>query len=184
MSEPDASDRRVAAAVLPHLDAGYNLAMWLTRDPERARDTVQEAALRAVRFFASFKGGDARPWFLGIVRNVVYSAHEASLRRADVVPFSQLEGDGDDGESFVEGVASPAPTPEELAARLEEQGAVDRLIAGLPVEFKEVLVLRELEELSYKEIAAVVGIPIGTVMSRLSRARALLLAAAGERVPR
>ena len=171
---------RFEALVLPHLDAAYNLARWLTRDPDDARDAVQEATLRAFRFFTSYKGGDARPWFLTIVRNAVSSWRERE-RRADVIPFSAL--DQEDEEPFVEALASPVEDPEALLQRLEEEAVIDRLLDRLPPEFREVLVLRELEGLSYKEIAEVARIPIGTVMSRLARARQLLLAWGQELVP-
>ena len=173
MAEPD-DLHRFEALVLPHLDAAYNLARWLTRDPDQARDAVQEATLRAFRFFASYKGGDARPWFLTIVRNAVSSWRERE-RRADVIPFSALEQE-EGGEPFIEAVASPADDPEALLQRLEQGAVIDRLLRRLPPEFREALVLREMEELSYKEIAAVTHVPIGTVMSRLARGRQLLLA--------
>jgi RNA polymerase sigma-70 factor, ECF subfamily len=164
--------RRFEALVLPHLDAAYNLARWLTRDPDDARDAVQEATLRAFRFFTSYKGGDARPWFLTIVRNAVSSWRERE-RRTEAIPFSALDREG--GEPFVEALASPVDDPEALLRRLEGEAVIDALLERLPPEFREVLVLRELEGLSYKEIAAVARIPIGTVMSRLARARQLLL---------
>lgn len=176
MAEPDELDR-FEARVLPHLDAAYNLALWLTRDPDDARDAVQEATLRALRFFAGCRDGDARPWFLKIVRNAALAARGAR-GRADVVPFSALERE--DGEPFVEGVAAPGDDPEAALRRLEEKAMVDGLIERLPPRFREVVVLRELEELSYREIAAVVGAPIGTVMSRLARARQLLVGWAQE----
>jgi RNA polymerase sigma-70 factor, ECF subfamily len=164
---------RFEALVLPHLDAAYNLARWLTRDPDDARDAVQEATLRAFRFFTSYKGGDARPWFLTIVRNAVSSWRERD-RRTDAIPFSALDREG--GEPFVEALASPVEDPEAMLRRLEDKAVIDGLLERLPPEFREVLVLRELEGLSYKEIAEVARIPIGTVMSRLARARQLLLA--------
>jgi RNA polymerase sigma factor (sigma-70 family) len=164
---------RFEALVLPHLDAAYNLARWLTRNPDDARDAVQEATLRAFRFFTSYKGGDARPWFLTIVRNAVSSWRERE-RRTDAIPFSALDREG--GEPFVEALASPVEDPEAMLRRLEGEAVIDGLLERLPPEFREVLVLRELEGLSYKEIAEVARIPIGTVMSRLARARRLLLA--------
>jgi RNA polymerase sigma-70 factor, ECF subfamily len=166
--------------VLPHLDAAYNLARWLTRDPDDARDAVQEAALRAFRFFRTFRGGDARPWFLTIVRNAVSSWRERE-RQAEVVPFGALDREG--GEPFVEALASPVEDPEALLRRLEDKAVIDGLLERLPPEFREVLVLRELEGLSYEEIAAVAGIPVGTAMSRLARARRLMLAQGREPAP-
>jgi RNA polymerase sigma-70 factor, ECF subfamily len=177
VAEPDELER-FEARVLPHLDAAYNLALWLTRDADDARDAVQEATLRALRFFAGCRDGDARPWFLKIVRNTVATAR-GSHRRADVVPFSAL--DQEDEEPFVESIAAPGDDPEVTLCRLEEQATVDGLLERLPPAFREVLVLRELEDLSYREIADIVQAPIGTVMSRLARARRLLLSWARER---
>jgi len=168
---------RFEAAVLPHLDAGYNLARWLCRDSDLAQDIVQEATLRAFRFFASHRGGDARPWYLRIVRNTFISGH-ARDGSGTVILMSVLEGE--DGGSLLEQVASPDDDPETALARLQDRGMMDRLIERLPVDYREVIVLRELEELSYKEIAEVAQIPIGTVMSRLARARRQLIAWARE----
>jgi RNA polymerase sigma-70 factor (ECF subfamily) len=167
--------RRFEALVLPHLDAAYNLARWLARDPDDARDIVQEACLRAWRYFASCRDGEARPWLLGIVRNTLPGWRR---RQAEVIPFGALERE--DGTAFIEDVAGPGDDPEAIIGRLEERALVDRLIERLPPAFREVLVLRELEDLSYKEIAAILQIPIGTVMSRLARARRLLLTWAKE----
>ena len=165
------------AVVLPHLNSAYNLARWLCRDPDAAQDVVQEATLRALRFFASYRGGDARPWYLRIVRNTFISGRHRQ-GGATILPFSAL--DGDDGPSVVEQIPAPGPDPETALARLQDREAIDRLIARLPEEFRDILVLRELEELSYREIAEVAQIPIGTVMSRLARARRQLLAWARE----
>ncbi len=175
---PEAADRaRFETAVLPHLDSAYNLARWLCRDPDEAQDIVQEATLRALRFFASYRGDDARPWYLKIVRNTFLSGH--GRRGAGVVvPFSAVEAE--DGPSLLDQVPAPDPDPEAAMAVLQDREAMDRMIARLPAEFREVLVLRELEELSYRDIAEVVQIPIGTVMSRLSRARRQLLCWARE----
>lgn len=171
--------QRFEAVVLPHLDPAYNLARWLTHDPEQAVDAVQEATLRAWQFFASFRGHDARPWFLRIVRNTVLTWREKQSG-ANVVPFSALERE--DGSSAVDDVPAPGENPEGALLRLEDTATIDRLLARLPPAFREVLVLRELEELSYREIAEVVQAPIGTVMSRLARARQLLLAYGDELV--
>jgi len=172
---------RFEALVLPHLDAAYNLARWLTRDQDDARDAVQEATLRAFRFFTTFRGGDPRPWFLRIVRNAVFSSRERE-RQTAVIHFSALDQEG--GEPFIERVASADEDPEAILQRLEEKAMIDGLLERLPPEFREALVLRELEGLSYKEIAEVAQIPIGTVMSRLARARQLLLAWGREIGPR
>ena len=151
--------------VLPHLDAAYNLARWLTRDANDAQDVVQDACLRALRYVASLDGGSARAWFLTIVRHAFYDW----CRRNRPVEIER-----DDGTT-VEGFPDPcAIDPAEAAVRAAQSHALAGAIAGLPLAFREVLVLRELEDLSYKEIARVLGIPIGTVMSRLARARSLL----------
>jgi len=148
--------------VLPHLDAAYNLARWLAA--QEAEDVVQDAMLRAFRAFDGFRGGNARPWLLAIVRNCHYTAAaEKSKRRAVPLP--------DDGEKEI---AADAPDPEKSAIDADRARKLDHAIASLPDEFRETLVLREMEDMSYREIADVTGAPIGTVMSRLARARALL----------
>jgi RNA polymerase sigma-70 factor (ECF subfamily) len=148
-------------AVLPHLDAAYNLARWLMRSPVDAEDVVQEACLRAIRFFNGFKEGDSRAWFLKIVRNTCYSW----------VTKNRSTKLNDEFDETVHGIESlPENAEVKLVARAE--GARVRSAMGaLPVSFREVLVLREIEELSYKEISDVTGVPMGTVMSSLSRAR-------------
>ncbi len=148
-------------AVLPHLDAAYNLARWLTRNEHDAQDVVQEAYLRALRFFGGFHGGDARAWLLTIVRNTCYTW----LRRNR---SPELSADFDEA---VREKQSGEPDPETWQVLKAQTQLVNDAIEKLPIEFREVIVLRELEELSYKEIAEVSGVPIGTVMSRLARAR-------------
>ena len=150
---------RYEALVLPHLDAAYNLARWLTRNDHDAQDVLQEAMLRAFRHFDGLRG-EARPWLLAIVRNACWSWLRAN-RPAEV------PGPDDD-------IASDAPGPEALAAREFDRRALNEAIAALPLAFREAVVLRELEDLPYKEIARIAGIPIGTVMSRIARARRLL----------
>jgi RNA polymerase sigma-70 factor (ECF subfamily) len=151
--------------ILPHLDAAYNLARWLTRDAHDAEDVVQEACVRALRYIKSLQGGDARAWFLTIVRNAFYD-WIARNRPSEVV--------SDDG-TILDVVEDPAAADPQQAAivNAEMRGLADA-VAALPLQFREVLVLRELEGLSYKQIARVADVPIGTVMSRLARARALL----------
>ncbi|HWR76594.1 MAG TPA: sigma-70 family RNA polymerase sigma factor [Thiobacillus sp.] len=169
--------RRFEAAVLPHLDAAYNLARWLLRDEQNAQDVVQEAYLRAFRFFDGFRGGDARPWLLGIVRNSCFTWLRE--RGRDHVEFDE-ERDSDQHDPALH---EAIDGPERLFERKLERTQVNAAIAMLSPLFREVLILRELESLSYEEIAQVVGIPVGTVMSRLSRARSMLrtaLAAADE----
>jgi RNA polymerase sigma-70 factor, ECF subfamily len=165
---------RFEEVVLPHLDAGYNFARWLTRNGPDAEDVVQEACARALRYVGGFHGDNGRSWFLAIVRNAAYDWMTRN-RRPDMVDEEALDELADNGE-----------TPEAIVIRQAENKMLADAIAALPVGFREVLILRELEELSYKEIARIADIPVGTVMSRLARARALLsrsplLHAVGER---
>ena len=153
---------RFRTVMLPHLDAAYGFARWLTRDPVQAQDVAQEAMLRALRYFHAFRGGEARPWLLRIVRN---TWHDARKRRAAEQPLE-----------VVEDKAAEGPTPEQSAIASERRRQVAAALAALPTEAREILVLREIEDLSYKEIAAVLDLPIGTVMSRLARAREKLAA--------
>ena len=157
-------NRRFEAATLPHLDAAYNLARWLLRDDQPAQDAVQEAFLRALRFFDQLRGDDARPWLLGIVRNTCNDWLRQRQRQGAQVEF-------DEG---LDGVGMAAADPAELSAQRSQGERVNSAISRLAPAFREVIVLRELEECSYDEIALIAGIPVGTVMSRLSRARALL----------
>ncbi|HEX2668619.1 MAG TPA: sigma-70 family RNA polymerase sigma factor [Gammaproteobacteria bacterium] len=147
--------------VLPHLDAAYNLARWLTRNDHDAEDVVQEAVLRAFRFFDTFQGGESRHWLLKIVRNTFYTWYEKNRRHA------QTEALGDE----VMDLPGNEPGPEEVLIKEHGAQTVREAIQTLPLEFREVLLLREFEGYSYKEIADIVEVPIGTVMSRLSRAR-------------
>jgi len=157
---------RFERVVLPHLDDAYTLARYLLRDEHDAQDAVQDAVLRALRYFDSYRDGDARAWLLTIVRNRCLTWQRRELVRRSVIPFS-----GD--------VVDAADPREADAPAIErsDRAALERLIGALPTEFREVIVLREIEELSYKEISEVVGVPIGTVMSRLARARKRLAAA-------
>lgn len=155
--------------MLPHLDAAYNLARWLTRDEHLARDAVQDAYLRAFRFFETFHGENSRAWLMAIVRNVCFTLYE---KRSSTVSFDESRDDGEGAEGdFDQGCW---PDPADMALRSAEREALNRAIENLAPEYREVIVLRELEGFSYKEVATIAAIPIGTVMSRLSRARALL----------
>jgi RNA polymerase sigma factor (sigma-70 family) len=147
-------------AVLPHLRAAYNLARWLTRDDTDAEDVVQEAYLRAFRFFSTFHGGNVRPWLLAIVRNTCYTWMQHNRAPELTIPLD------DDLQ-----IESKDLNPEALLLQSADTQMVKQALQELPVEFREVLVLRELEGLSYKQIADVADIPMGTVMSRLARAR-------------
>lgn len=151
--------------VLPHLDSAYRLARWLVRDPPLAEDVVQDAALRALRHIATYDGGDRRAWFLRIVRNVAYDALAARKQSGERLT-------SDDGLDCVEDTAEG---PEAILSRSQDQAVLARALSALPLELRECLVLCELEGLSYKEIAQTAGIPVGTVMSRLWRARQTLM---------
>lgn len=167
MGRPD-EHARFAALALPHLDAAYNLARWLTRDPTDASDVVQEAMMRALRFFDGFHGDSAKSWLLAIVRNTAYSWLKANRPAEIAAPAA------DDDTQGLDSLPSPGDDPETALIRAGDRRQLDRLIEALPAEFRECLILREIEDLPYKEIAAITGVPIGTVMSRLARARRLL----------
>ncbi len=150
--------------VLPHLDAAYNLARWLVRNSHDAEDIVQEAYLRAFKFFGGFQGGSARAWLLKIVRNTSYSFLETKRPAGLAVEFDEKLHTPDTAAPDAEAALLQAVDNRMLGEALEE----------LPVQFREILILRELEGMSYKEIAAITEVPIGTVMSGLARARAQL----------
>jgi RNA polymerase sigma-70 factor (ECF subfamily) len=168
LEEPDKL-ARFEQAVLPHLDAAYNLARWLVRDDADAQDVVQEAALRAFKFFGGFRGGDGRAWLLAIVRNVCHTWLRRNRARDLMTPLDE-EAHGDGGDD-----------PETILLGSVEAQALKRALEELPAEFREVLILREMEGLSYKEIAGVADVPVGTVMSRLARARKRLQQRLGRR---
>lgn len=156
-------------AVLPHLDAAYTLARYLLRDEEEARDAVQDTYLRALKYFGSFRGGDGRAWLLAIVRNTCHTRHQRMKTASLTTSFD---------EEF--------HTPEEArdATETVPVESVREAVDGLPLEFREVVILREVQGYSYKEIGDMVGIPVGTVMSRLSRARERLRRALDPKVRR
>jgi RNA polymerase sigma-70 factor (ECF subfamily) len=155
--------QRFERVVLPHLDAAYNLARWITRNDHDAQDVVQEAVLRAYRFFDGLRG-EAKPWLLAIVRNSCLTWLQVN-RPADLAGFD---------DRVVEPQAPEEDGPEAQAMRAVDRRMLNDALAALPAQFREVLVLRELEDLSYKDIARVAEVPIGTVMSRLARGRRLL----------
>jgi len=152
---------RFEEAILPHLDAAYNLARWLMRNEDEAADAVQDACLRALRFVGGFRGGDGRVWLLAIVRNACYSRLKRGARR-------EMETEFDDE---IHSLETEAANPEDLLERSRDSETLGRALEELPEEFREIVVMRELEGMAYKEIAEVAGVPIGTVMSRLARAR-------------
>jgi RNA polymerase sigma factor (sigma-70 family) len=165
----DGRRERFEAQVLPHLDAAYRYARWLARSANDADDLVQEATLRAYRSFQDLRAADGRAWLLSIVRNCHLTALK-QRRRHNLVPLP--EEDDDHGKVLVAGT----PGPEGAAMDRDTQRMLQRLLAALPEEHREVLVLREMEDMGYREIAQVTSVPIGTVMSRLARARAALRA--------
>ena len=168
MSHPQRT-ARFEEQILVHLDAAYNLARWLTRDAVLAREAVQDGCLRAFRAFDQMQGPNARAWFLAVVRNTCMDQLRDRQQRA-------LEEEYDESLHGAAGEAdgTAAASPEDIAARASDARWLRGCIDALPREYREVIVLRELEELSYKEISAIVDIPIGTVMSRLARGRELL----------
>jgi RNA polymerase sigma-70 factor, ECF subfamily len=150
---------RFEMLVLPHLDAAFNLARWLLRGGADAEDAAQEAMLRSYRFFHGFHGGDVRAWLLQIVRNTCYTWLEKNRRVKDMTEFDeQLHG-------------PLSPTPESLAIAGDNRERLTHALESLSPRYRELIVLRELEGCSYKEISTITSIPIGTVMSTLSRAR-------------
>jgi RNA polymerase sigma factor (sigma-70 family) len=162
-------------AVLPHVDAAYNLSRWLTRDEHDAEDVVQEACLRALRFIHTQRGQNSRAWLLTIVRNTCCTWLEKN-RPNELTRPVPLDSDTEP--------AAENADPQALAIGRADRELVRQAVEELPIEYREVIVLRELEELSYKEVAHVVGIPLGTVMSRLSRARARLEQTLRDRLPK
>jgi RNA polymerase sigma factor (sigma-70 family) len=165
----DTKAYRFETVILVHMNAAYNLARWLTRNDQDAQDVVQEAFIRAYRYFDEFHGDNGRPWLLAIVRNTTFTWLKKHRHR-------NLALD-EEAEQLEENGFGDANTtnPEVLLTRFDDQQLINTALEKLPLEFREILVLRELEELSYKEIARIIDVPLGTVMSRLARARKMLL---------
>jgi RNA polymerase sigma factor (sigma-70 family) len=161
MTQSQEQDRlaRFEQTVVPHLDAAYNLSRWLTRNDTDAQDVVQEAYLRAFKFFGSYKGGDSRAWLLTIVRNTCYTWLHQNRARELTTEFDE------------EVHSTESVNPETLLIEGANKKLLKQALEELPVSFREVVILRELEGLSYKEIADITDVPVGTVMSRLARAR-------------
>jgi RNA polymerase sigma-70 factor (ECF subfamily) len=167
-------DERFEHEIMRHVDAAYNLSLWLLRNPHDAEDATQAALYKAFRAFGRMRGADAKPWLLAIVRNECLDLLNARAHR------NRSEHSAEDALDFAE---SPDSDPEEAAIQTLDTEAVLCAINMLPVEFREVVILREIEELSYREIASVIGKPVGTVMSRLARARTrlqVMLSSAGD----
>jgi RNA polymerase sigma-70 factor (ECF subfamily) len=158
-AEPDRA--RFERVIIPHLDAAYNLARWLTGNDHDAQDVVQEASLRALQFFGSFHGDAGRAWLLAIVRNTCFTWLKKHRGREPALMFDE----------DMHSPTSEATNPQQLLLREEDRQLLHQALEELPAEFREVIVLRELEGLSYKEIADIAAIPVGTVMSRLARGR-------------
>jgi RNA polymerase sigma-70 factor (ECF subfamily) len=163
---------RFEAAMLPYLDTAYNLARWLLRDGRKAEDAVQDAYLKALLYFDGFRDGDAKPWLLRIVRNCCFTLIDADRKRGTQVEFVE------DWDSAVESLHQDAKAngPEQMLMHKQDIERIDQAIEELPVLFREAIVLREIEELSYEQMAQLMDVPVGTVMSRLARARAALRA--------
>lgn len=166
------SRQRFEALVLPHLDAAYNLARWLLRGEQAAEDAVQEASMRAFRAIDSLRGDNGRPWLLGIVRNTCFTMLERARGGLQRVDFDEAEF-----EAALDAALDGASDPAVQLQRRHERAQIDAAIRALSPALREVIVLREFEDLDYAQIAKVAGVPIGTVMSRLSRARDKLRAA-------
>jgi RNA polymerase sigma factor (sigma-70 family) len=159
---------RFEAQVMPHLDAAYRFARWLSRSPDDADDLMQDAILRAFRGFDALRGSNVKAWLLTIVRN----CHSTSLKqrqRGGLQPLPE-EDEVHDGPALV----AEGPGPEMMTIQADERRSLDRIMQALPADYREILILREIEDMDYREIAQVAGVPIGTVMSRLARARAAL----------
>jgi RNA polymerase sigma factor (sigma-70 family) len=159
--QEDSKAAQFEAIALPHLGAAYNLARWLVRDDGDAEDVVQEAYMRAFKFFGGYRGGDGRSWLLTIVRNTCYTWLQQNRSREFTDPIEDKLGE----------IGFTTENPETLLAQTVDAKFVREALAQLPIEFREVMIMREMEDLSYKQISSVADLPIGTVMSRLARGR-------------
>jgi len=162
-----------SALVLPHRDAAFNLALWILANPSDAEDVTQQALVRAWRALPQYRGGSARAWLLKIVRNAAYTHLERRKRSANVVPLEEATRRRETSQRGLE-LADDGPDAETRLIRADEHAALAAALEALPLPLKETIILREMEGLSYHDIAAVMGVPIGTVMSRLARARGQL----------
>jgi RNA polymerase sigma factor (sigma-70 family) len=162
-------EKRFQVMVLPHLDSAFNLARWLSRSHHDAEDIVQEAYLRAFKFFDGFHGEDGRAWLLGIVRNTFFTWYQQNKMQAKNTPFEEELHGAHLEDAAVTQFAEH--NPEALLVQKDSQRQLQQALEAISVEYREVMVMGELEDLSYKQIAGIVGIPIGTVMSRLGRGR-------------
>ena len=176
MNRPSKNALSFERLVAEHLDAAYNLARWLTRDATLAQDVVQDAMVRALKYFSTFRGENARAWLLQIVRNVALGKIDSGQRTTVSIDALTMNSQAIAHPALID----PASGPEETLSRTDEERHVSACVARLPFELRECLVLREWDDLSYKEIARVINAPIGTVMSRLWRARQLLAESLGE----
>ena len=158
---PESRLRLFEELILPHLDAAHNLARWLTRNEQDARDVVQEAYMRAFRFFDGYKGGDGKSWLLEVVRNTCFTWLRREKRHLPFVPFDEM----------AHGATVRQPNQEDALVSAAKVTVLRKCIESLPETFREIVIMRELEEMSYRQIAEVASVPVGTVMSRLSRAR-------------
>ena len=165
--------RRFRDAALPYLDDVYSLARYLMRNPADAEDAAQECYMRALRHFDSYRGPAMKPWLLTILRNVCNAEFARRGKQEKPTDFSEHETAAEELPIWQE----PTSSPETAMVRRQDDDAIRRLVAGLPQPFREAIVLREINDLSYQEIAEVAGVPVGTVMSRLARARSMLRAA-------
>ena len=171
--------REFEALTRPHLPAAFKLAYWLLRNPHDAEDVVQDAFLKAFKHFDHFDGGEIRPWLMKIVRNAAIDALKKKRAGNSILSYQQAFGVAGDHEPVEERIASEAPSPEASLIEGDIRSVVIDTINSLGPHYREILVLRELDGMSYREISEIIGLPVGTVMSRLSRAREVLRTALG-----